>query len=202
MKATESAGLRRFNGLPSEMARLELQRCCGASAWVERMERIRPFATVDHLLGAADVTWRSLPRSAWIEAFASHPRIGNVRDIADASSGTRAWAEGEQSGARGASASTLAALVAANRDYELKFGFIFLICATGKSADEMLSQCRMRYGHEIEVEMEIAAEEQRKITRLRLLKLIAGDPGGPMRGSDPDFRGGGAYGDRSSGGSS
>jgi OHCU decarboxylase len=199
---TESAGLRRFNGLPSEMARLELQRCCGSTAWVERMERIRPFATVDHLLGAADVQWKALPRSAWTEAFAAHPRIGSVRDIADASAGTRAWAEGEQSGARGASAATLAALVAANRDYEQKFGFIFLICATGKSADEMLAQCRMRYGHEIEVEMEIAAEEQRKITRLRLLKLIAGDPAPSMRGSDPDFRGGGVHGDGRFGGTS
>ena len=172
-----SAGLQRLNALSREAARSEFLRCCGSSAWAEQMVRTRPFSTLDHLLDAADKQWRALPKSAWPDAFAAHPRIGSARDVADAPAGTKAWAEGEQAAASRATEAALAALATANRDYEAKFGFIFLVCATGKSADEMLTQCRQRMAHEVEVEMEIAAEEQRKITRLRLHKLVGGDPG-------------------------
>ena len=156
--------LDRLNGLPSGDAVAELLRCCGSRAWARQMAESRPFRDLSALRDAADRIGSSLGREDWLEAFAAHPRIGEK--------GSR-WSEAEQAGARGADRETLAALVEANRRYESRFDHIFIVCATGKSAAEMLELLRARIDNDPETELRIAAEEQRKITNLRLEKLLA-----------------------------
>lgn len=124
----------------------------------------RPLPTAEDLISAAGACWDGLPTEDRLEAFAAHPRIGDRR-----ATGTAAV---EQAGARGASAETLAELERANRDYEERFGRVFLVCATGKSAEEMLALCRERLQNDPRVELEIASEEQKKITVLRLLRWL------------------------------
>jgi OHCU decarboxylase len=142
--------------------------CCGSRAWARRMNEARPFRDTEHLLETADRVWWSLTPADWREAFAAHPRIGEK-------SGSR-WSRQEQSGAASAQAAALAELAEANREYEERFGHIFIICATGKTAEEMLGLLRARLAHDPETELKVAAQEQRKITRLRLQKWLA-DPG-------------------------
>lgn len=136
--------------------------CCASKAWAKAMARA--FETREELLRAADDVWFSLGRAGWLEAFAAHPKIGDRRAGGAAAK--------EQAGARGASAATLAALDAGNRAYEKKFGFTFIVCATGKSADEMLDILRSRLENDAEAELRNAAVEQGKITRIRLEKLL------------------------------
>lgn len=156
--------LDRLNGLPSGDAVTELLRCCGSRAWARQMAASRPFRDLAALRDAADRIGSRLGREDWLEAFAVHPRIGEK--------GSR-WSEAEQAGARSADRETLAALVEANRRYESRFDHIFIVCATGKSAAEMLDLLRARLDNDPETELRIAAEEQRKITNLRLEKLLA-----------------------------
>ncbi len=144
----------------------ELRSCCGSSAWVAKMIARRPFANWMELSTAADDIWSSLGPDDWREAFAAHPRIGEKRD------GAR-WSAAEQAGTSGAANETMQALAEANRQYEERFGHVFLICATGRTADEMLAAARSRLCNTADDELRIAAEEQRKITRLRLLKQVA-----------------------------
>ncbi len=129
------------------------------------MVAARPFVSRDDLMDRSDRTWRSLQVSDCLQAFAAHPRIG--------SRAAEGWAAGEQAGARGADESVLMRLAARNREYEARFGHIFIVCATGKSADEMLALLDARLVNEPDAELNIAAEEQRKIIRLRLDKLLA-----------------------------
>jgi allantoicase len=154
----------RLNAVPTATLEAALLACCGSRAWVRRMAEGRPFQSAAALKQQSDQIWRSLGREDWLEAFAAHPRIGEK--------GNR-WSEAEQAGARGADAETLAALAAANREYESRFNHIFIVCATGKSAEEMLGLLRARLDHDPETELRVAAEEQRKITNLRLEKLLA-----------------------------
>ncbi len=167
-----SLSLSAFNELPRPKAVEELMRCCGCARWAETMADARPFASLEALHEAADETWRNLAFSEWLEAFSHHPRIGEEGLRAKFAS-TAGWAEQEQKGVQGASDETLKALVQGNREYEEKFGHLFLICATGKSADEMLGALRKRLGNAPEREMRLAADEQAKITRLRLERLFA-----------------------------
>jgi OHCU decarboxylase len=132
------------------------------------MSEERPFRDTEQLLEMADRVWWSLTPADWREAFAAHPRIGET-------SGSR-WSQQEQSGAASAQAAVLAELAEANREYERRFGHIFIVCATGKTAEEMLGLLRARLSNDPETELKVAAEEQRKITRLRLQKWLA-DPG-------------------------
>ena len=129
--------------------------CCGSRRWARRMSAARPFSDAGELLIQSAQIWRNLAVEDWLEAFAAHPKIG-----------------AEQSGISAADASTLDELAEANRLYERKFGFIFIVCATGKSAAEMLEICRRRSGNETETEIRIAAGEQEKITEIRLKKLL------------------------------
>lgn len=168
--------LRRLNAMPADAARAVLARCCGARAWVDAMVARRPFADRDELLRAADDGWAALPREARLEAFAHHPRIGDGRALRERFATTAGWAAGEQAGVASASAETLDRLVAANQLYERRFGYIFIVCATGKSADEMLAALERRLAHESEPEFEAACAEQAQITRLRLDKLLSEDP--------------------------
>ena len=165
-----------LNALAEREAQVELARCCGSKAWAEAMTKSRPFADERALTTIADELWWQLSPSDWLEAFAAHPRIGNKSDVRRQEGAAKTWAEGEQAGADAANDATRAALAAANADYERKFGHIYIVCATGKSAEEMLALCRARLGNTGADELRVAAEEQRKITRLRLDKLLGAPP--------------------------
>ena len=154
-----------LDGLSEDAARAVLARCCSARRWVERVLAARPFASDAELLESAERFWWALGREDWLEAFAGHPRIGART--------TDATARREQAGVDGATAATRAALALGNRMYEERFGHVFLICATGKTADEMLGALRDRLGNDPITELRIAAGEQAKITRLRLEKAAA-----------------------------
>jgi len=136
------------------------------------MSEARPFGNTQHLLGEADRLWSSLNAQDWLEAFRAHPKIGEQKAAARQSEQTQAWSAQEQSSVHEAATSTKAALAQGNRQYERQFGFIFIICATGKTAEEMLSILNRRLQNSPETELEVAADEQRKITRLRLEKLL------------------------------
>jgi 5-hydroxyisourate hydrolase / 2-oxo-4-hydroxy-4-carboxy-5-ureidoimidazoline decarboxylase len=161
--------LNELNALTPEAAAQELARCCGSKAWVQAMTARRPFSSIDQLFGAAEEIWWSLDGSDWLEAFSHHPAIGDRE-------GVSGWAKEEQSGTRDASEATRDALVELNREYERRFGHVFLISATGKTADEMLAELRARMHNPRGEELNVAAGEQAKITRLRLEKLIVPTP--------------------------
>jgi OHCU decarboxylase len=137
------------------------------------MLALRPFADANDLLESADRIWGALGPKDWIEAFRHHPPIGGNKATKKQSEAARGWSSGEQSRAQTASDETRAQLAEANQAYQAKFGNVFLICATGKSAEEILEQARARLANDAGTERCIAAEEQRKITRLRLEKLLA-----------------------------
>ena len=163
-------GLERLNALGRAEAVAALARCCASTAWATAMADARPFADAPAMLRAAERAWWPLGEADWLEAFAGHPRIGERKE---AVAGTAAWSQGEQAGVAGAADDVARALHDANEAYERKHGFVFLICATGRSAGEMLAAIQSRLGHARADELRIAAEEQAKITRLRLGKLLA-----------------------------
>jgi len=164
--------LEELDRLPLDEARAALERCCGAARWVERMCAARPFRDRAALFSSAERAFAELERRDWLEAFAHHPRIGDIASLRARYAGTAAWEGEEQRGAGAASEATLRALAEGNRSYEERFGYIFIVCATGKSADQMLALLRARISNDPERELAIAAEEQMKITRLRLDKLV------------------------------
>lgn len=162
---TLDPGVARLDSLPSDAAERELLACCGSPEWARRMASARPFRTLSALLEAASRVWRELPESEWLTAFAAHARIGDA-----GASGTGAR---EQSGMRSASRETLDGLTLANRHYEQRFGRIFLVCASGRTGEQMLAACLARLHNDAATELRISAEEQRQITALRLRKLAA-----------------------------
>ncbi|MGH9900257.1 MAG: 2-oxo-4-hydroxy-4-carboxy-5-ureidoimidazoline decarboxylase [Pyrinomonadaceae bacterium] len=165
-------GIEQLNSLPHEEATAELRKCCGSANWARQMSGRRPFNNVRELFEAADRVWWGLDRQDWLEAFRSHPRIGEREAEQSVSPEARRWSEEEQRETEGATRETLLALAEADRAYRDKFGYIFIICATGKSAVEMLSRLKRRLDNDPETELCVAAEEQRRITRLRLQKLL------------------------------
>lgn len=148
-----------------------LERCCGSSRWVERMMGRRPFGSEAAMLQAARDEWLALSEADWREAFAHHPKIGDRDALARRFAATRHLSSREQSGVDAAPEATLAALADRNAAYEARFGYIFIVCATGRSANEMLVLLEQRLGHRPEEEIRVAAEEQARITALRLLEL-------------------------------
>jgi 2-oxo-4-hydroxy-4-carboxy-5-ureidoimidazoline decarboxylase len=160
---------RRINHAPEEEARALLQVCCGASRWIERMLARRPFASQDEALEAAREEWWTLTPGDWREAFAHHPRIGDIEGLRKRFDATGSLSEREQSGVSGAPADVLAGLLEANRTYEARFGYIFIVCAAGKTAGEMLLLLRARLANEPAVEIRVAAEEHARICALRLV---------------------------------
>lgn len=164
-----------LNALSAEAVRASLTQCCGAGRWVEEMARSRPFASDAEVLETAERAWWGVTPADWREAFARHPRIGQAGDEGRrrAMKGDEAWARQEQSGMATAAAEMRQALAEGNQAYERRFGHVFLICATGRSAEEMLAELRRRLGHDPARELKVAAGEQAKITRLRLEKLVA-----------------------------
>jgi OHCU decarboxylase len=166
-------GVALLNELSEADARKAFLDCCGAKKWAGEMLALRPFADANHLLESADRIWAALGPEDWLEAFRHHPAIGGSKAAKKQSKAARSWSSGEQSRAQTASDETRAQLAEANQAYQAKFGNVFLICATGKSAEEILEQARARLANDAGTERCIAAEEQRKITRLRLEKLLA-----------------------------
>jgi OHCU decarboxylase len=163
----------KLNELSADEAERALLDCCGSARWAREVAALRPFRDVEHLLVGAGRVWFGLGGEDWLEAFRAHPRIGEKKAEAGVSEEARRWSEGEQSRARGASDETKAALVEANREYEERFGFIFIVCATGKTAEEMLSILRARLKNERETELRVAATEQWRITELRVRKFLS-----------------------------
>jgi allantoicase len=166
-------GLTRFNDLSRARARKDLLDCCGAKRWAQQMLEMRPFPDLGYVLDSADKVWAGLQRADWLEAFRHHPAIGEKRAKAKQSANASRSSAEEQSAAQKSPQKTLAALAAANRKYHAKFGHVFLICATGKSSEEILENLQQRLPNDPEAELRIAAEEQRTITRIRLEKLLA-----------------------------
>ncbi|HEU5261917.1 MAG TPA: 2-oxo-4-hydroxy-4-carboxy-5-ureidoimidazoline decarboxylase [Gemmatimonadales bacterium] len=153
-----------LNALPDDDARAALARCCGAVRWVAAMLAARPFKSDAALLEAAERAWWGLGREDWLEAFAQHPRIGGRT--------TDQWSRREQAGVDTATAATRNALAEGNRAYEKRFGHVFLICAAGRTADELLGELHGRLANDPATELRIAAGEQAKIIQLRLGKLV------------------------------
>lgn len=167
------ATLEELNGWETPEAARALERCCGASRWVARMLDSRPFVDVTHLHTRADEVWAQMGEVDILEAFSHHPRIGDLQSLQKKFATTAQWASGEQGGVSGAAGDILEALAEGNRRYEEKFGYIFIVCATGKSAAEMLELLTLRLPHDPGQELAIAAAEQAKITHIRLEKLLS-----------------------------
>ena len=155
----------------ADEARSLLTRCCGARRWVDGMIAARPFGSDDRLNEAARRVWFSLDPSDWREAFSHHPKIGDRASLEARFASTRHLSAREQSGVDGAGGDVLDALGRGNHLYEARFGYIFIVCATGKTASEMLALLESRLGNAPEIEIGIAAEEQARITALRLQQI-------------------------------
>ncbi len=165
--------LERWNSIDPALAAREILPCCGSTAWAAELAARRPIADEDHLLVISDAVWLGLPEAAWQEAFESHPRIGE-RKAAAATAQSLQWSGSEQSAAMGADAAAKLALEEANRRYEAKFGRIFIVCASGKSAVEILAILEARLNNDAHTELHEAAEQQREITQLRLQRWLGG----------------------------
>lgn len=166
-------GIERLNQMAQAQAAQALGDCCGSKKWVEQVLARRPFSDAAGLYDAAGDAWVTLSRRDWLAAFRAHPAIGGTKAAAKQTARAQRWSAGEQAVAQKAFPETLALLAAANQAYQTTFGHVFLICATGKTSEEILKAIQERLANDPEVELRIAAEEQKKITRLRLEKLVA-----------------------------
>ena len=167
--------LKWLNSLPESEAIDELKACCGSTRWAVHLIKRRPFVSFDELVIQAHEVWWSLNADDWLEAFRGHPKIGGKKAEVASSKQSEQWSKGEQAGMDGAPEQTAASLARLNVEYETKFGYIFIVCATGKSPEEMLAILRKRLENEPAAEIRAAAAEQAKITELRLRKLV--EPG-------------------------
>lgn len=161
-----------LNELPAARAEAAFLDCCGSSEWAKAMTSARPFPMLEHLFATAENTWFSLPIADHLEAFAAHPKIGSKSPSQSQNDRSANWSEDEQAGMNEAAGQIRDSLAEANRLYHDKFGFIFIVYATGKTAEEMLALCRARLNNSVQTELQIAAEEQQKITETRLTKLL------------------------------
>ena len=161
-----------LNILSKEQLRQELFNCCGSQAWVNKMLPFFPADDMVELLYDAEDQWYECTEADWLEAFSHHPKIGGVESLKEKYATTAHWASGEQIAVNTASQQTIEALAKGNEAYEKKFGFIFIVCATGKSAEEMLDLLQQRLTNTKEEEIKIAMDEQNKITQIRLQKLL------------------------------
>ncbi len=163
-----------LDAMSDEEARAALSRCCGAHRWIDGMLARRPFSNDAALFAAAHEIWATMSRDDILEAFAHHPRIGaDIDSLRVKFAATKEWSAGEQAAVRDASEETLLALRDGNLAYEARYGHIFIVCATGKSAGEMLALLRARMDNDPSQELSIAAAEQAKITDIRLSKLAS-----------------------------
>jgi 2-oxo-4-hydroxy-4-carboxy-5-ureidoimidazoline decarboxylase len=164
--------LAKWNRTSKEEALTAMLACCGATRWAEIMVRLRPIDTVVELSAAAGRIWAEMEEADWMEAIACHPRIGG-REAAKASAKSIQWSGEEQAGAKSAEAEVLELLAQGNALYEERFGFTYVVCATGKSATEMLEILKKRLMRDRVIELKEAAEQQRLITQIRLGKWLS-----------------------------
>lgn len=161
-----------LNSISADEAAKEFRQCCGSTRWAQQMSNGRPYQTLEALISHADRVWWSLTPDDWLEAFRSHPKIGEQKASDKVSAQSQQWSGQEQAGVSSASSATVDSLAELNRAYEQKFGFIFIICATGKTSEEMLAALQERLQNDSDTELRLAAAEQAKITELRLKKLL------------------------------
>lgn len=166
-----NATLSDWNEVDAPAALDAMLACCGARRWAAGMVALRPIENIVELSVAADRIWSTMGEADWMEAFACHPRIGERRS-APASKKSAAWSHQEQSSADNAAERVLAELEAGNLLYEQQFGFTYIVCATGKSAEEMLAILNRRLANDRVSELIEAAEQQRQITQIRLGKWL------------------------------
>jgi len=165
-------GLRGLNALPDVAARAGLLNCCGSSAWADRVRARRPFDDAAQLLGAAREAWEKLGKNDWLEAFSHHPKIGERKAAGGPPEQARRWSEQEQRSVANSAPHLLDELATVNQRYQARFGYIFIVCASGKSTEEMLAMLGERLKNDPGTELRVAAGEQQKITRLRLEKML------------------------------
>ena len=165
------SALAAWNQLPEADAFTPILACCGSHAFASGVARNRPYSNLDSLLIEADTVWWGLKKNDWLESFACHPRIGE--SAATTSHQFSAWSTEEQSRARTAAESILDSIARKNREYEARHGFIYIVCANGRSAEELLAILDHRLHNTTEVELREAAEQQRQITHLRIRKWLA-----------------------------
>ena len=161
-----------LNKLENAKAEALFLDCCGSREWARRMNEARPFTSEEELFLRAEQIWWVLEPADWLEAFAAHPKIGARKAAPSQAERAAEWSKGEQAGMEEAAVLIREELARINDEYEQKFGHIYIVCATGKTAREMLEICRGRLDSSPENELPIAAEEQRKITEIRLRKLL------------------------------
>ena len=166
-----NAILETWNELSDDLARATLLNCCAAQRWAATLAKQRPFFSEDSLYAAADIVWADMSEPDWMEAFRAHPRIGE-RKPAAASTQSQSWSSQEQASVTEAQTQILIDLANGNRRYEELFGFTYIVCATGKSADEMLNILTRRLASDRVTELREAAEQQRQITQIRLRKWL------------------------------
>ena len=165
-----NATLTAWNQAPEPDAAAALLSCCASHRWASAMAARRPYADAEHLYAAADAVWATMTEPDWMEAFRAHPRIGERK--AQASAQSKAWSQQEQSSVDAAQQELLSELSTRNRQYEDLFGFTYIVCATGKSAEEMLAILKRRLSSDRQTELREAAEQQRQITQIRLKKWL------------------------------
>jgi OHCU decarboxylase len=163
----------KLNRLSREEAYAELLKCCGSTRWARETAALKPFWDVTQVVIIGYRVWSELSEDDWLEAFRAHPKIGETKTKAAVTEQEQRWSEGEQARAQESSDATRAALASANREYEERFGFIFIICASGRTAEEILAALRARITNERDAELRVAAGEQWNITELRLRKFFA-----------------------------
>jgi 2-oxo-4-hydroxy-4-carboxy-5-ureidoimidazoline decarboxylase len=168
-----SGVLVQWNRLPVDEAVKEILPCCSSKAWAAGMAARRPFSDVTTLLAASEETWSNLSAADWMEAFRGHPRIGESLATPSVSDQSATWSAQEQKNVAAAGDAVKIALAEANQEYEQRFRNTFIVCATEKSAPEILEILRRRLQNDGPTELRQAAEQQRQITRIRLTKWLS-----------------------------
>lgn len=172
MSTAATGNLEWLNSLSLDQAIEKLKSCCGSTRWAKAVASGRPYESIEQLVEAGENVWWSLTADDWLEAFKSHPRIGEKKAEVAGSKQSAQWSRNEQAGAKEMSEDTARALASLNKEYFDRLGYIFIVCATGKSAEEMLEILRKRLQNDADEEISVAATEQAKITELRLRKLL------------------------------
>jgi 2-oxo-4-hydroxy-4-carboxy-5-ureidoimidazoline decarboxylase len=161
-----------WHELPLEAAAAEILSCCGSHAWAAQLAAMRPFADDQELFLAADRCWQQLPQADWLEAFRSHPRIGEQHAQNKTTPASAAWSRSEQSQMKEADAAILLRMREGHREYERRFGRIFIVCASGKQPAELLRMLEHRLGNDPAQELQESAAQQQQIMQLRLRKWL------------------------------
>jgi OHCU decarboxylase len=161
-----------LNQLAEDDAVRELLQCCGSKRWASQLTQLRPFLSLEQLLENSERIWWTLSAQDWLEAFSAHPKIGEKKAATAGTIQSQEWSENEQAGVKSAREDTLATLAKLNREYEAKFGYIFIVCASGKSSEQMLELLQQRLRHKPEDELSVAATEQALITAIRVRKML------------------------------